>query len=560
VSRGAMVGVCCERHGDLVVALLGVLKAGAAYLPLDPGYPAERLRYMVADSGTRWLVGDRQSLADWANTGARSLVLEDLDDTGSLSADADTNADAELRADDIAYMIYTSGSTGRPKGVFVAHGAVAHFLDGTHEALEMQADDPYRCLAVAPVSFDISVLELFLPLCHGGTVVLADRETIRDGAELSALVSRHDINVLQATPVTWKLLRETGWTGQAGLRVIVGGEYVPDALGHWLASVGRIAWNGYGPTEATVYTHLKPFAREGRVLCETVSDLGGRLRHVQQRVVDRDGELAPIGGVGELWIGGPALAHGYWQREALTDEKFVERDLLGGVQRWYRTGDWVQQRHDGELRYLGRIDHQVKLRGHRIELGEIEQCLQALTEIADIVVDVHVPADGGEPQLAAYAVLAPGHATPDDATWRAQLQSQLPAYMHPSSLTVLEAMPLTASGKIDRKALPAPQQSAFAEHVAPEGEVEETLARIWSELLGLPSVGATANFFQLGGHSLLATRMVSMVGTRLGVRLPIKVVFDYPTIRDLGDWLEVGLMASTAGSAVQAPAADEALI
>ncbi|MFD0727729.1 AMP-binding enzyme, partial [Lysobacter brunescens] len=175
-------------------------------------------------------------------------------------------------------------------------------------------------------------------------------------------------------------------------------------------------------------------------------------------------------------------------------------------QRWYRTGDWVQQRHDGELRYLGRIDHQVKLRGHRIELGEIEQCLQAMPEIADIVVDVHVPTDGGEPQLAAYAVLAQGQAAPEDAVWRAQLHSQLPAYMHPSTLTVLEAMPLTASGKIDRKALPAPQQSGLAEEVAAEGEVEEALARIWCELLGLPSVGATANFFQLGGHSLLATR------------------------------------------------------
>ncbi|MFD0727714.1 AMP-binding protein, partial [Lysobacter brunescens] len=343
---------------------LGVLKAGAGYLPLDPGYPAERLRYMVADSGTRWLVGDRMSLSGWSNTGARSVVLEDLvADAGEGTESASSAPDVAPGADDIAYMIYTSGSTGRPKGVQVAHGAVAHFLDGTHEALEMRPGETYRCLAVAPISFDISVLELFLPLCHGGTVVLADRETIRDGAALSALLPQHDINVLQATPVTWKLLRETGWTGQAGLRVIVGGEYVPDALGHWLASVGRIAWNGYGPTEATVYTHLKPFARDGRVLCETVSDLGGRLRHVQQRVVDRDGELAPIGGVGELWIGGPALALGYWQREALTDEKFVERDLLGGVQRWYRTGDWVQQRHDGELRYLGRIDHQVKLRG-----------------------------------------------------------------------------------------------------------------------------------------------------------------------------------------------------
>ncbi|MFD0727715.1 AMP-binding protein, partial [Lysobacter brunescens] len=343
---------------------LGVLKAGAGYLPLDPGYPAERLRYMVADSGTRWLVGDRMSLSGWSNTGARSVVLEDLvADAGEGTGSALSAPDFAPGADDIAYMIYTSGSTGRPKGVLIDHRALARFLEGAHAALQMQADETYRWLAVTPVSFDISVLELFLPLCHGGTVVLADRETSQDGVALASLMAGTQANVLQATPMTWKLLRETGWTGQAGLRVLVGGEYVSDTLGEWLAGAGQGAWNCYGPTEATVWTHMKPFARAGRLCVESVSDLGGRLCHADQRVVDLDGELAPIGGVGELWLGGAQLARGYWQREALTDEKFVERDLLGGMQRWYRTGDWVQQRHDGELRYLGRIDHQVKLRG-----------------------------------------------------------------------------------------------------------------------------------------------------------------------------------------------------
>ncbi|WP_242691354.1 non-ribosomal peptide synthetase [Lysobacter enzymogenes] len=552
---GSVVGVCAERHADLVAALLGTLKAGAAYLPLDPAYPAERLHYMVGDSGARWLLGDRVCLDAWAEA---DIVRLPLDAIETVDGDA-ANTDVGVAPADLAYVIYTSGSTGRPKGVMIGHSAATRFLASAHEALATGDDVPYRWLAVTPVSFDISVLELFLPLSQGGAVVLADRAATQDGNALAALIDTQSITALQATPVTWKLLREVGWQGHAGLKALVGGELVAESLGHWLASVSAGAWNCYGPTEATVWTHMKPFARDGR-LTGTVSDLGGRLRHVDQQVVGLDGEPAPIGGVGELWLGGKALAAGYWNRDELTAERFVERDLLDGPRRWYRTGDWVQLRHDGELRYLGRIDQQIKLRGHRIELGEIEQCLHGLSAIADAVVDVYRPGEGREPQLVAYAVLQAGADAPADDAWRSHLAAQLPDYMHPASLTVLDALPLTANGKIDRKALPAPQQTAAAAYVAPANDIERQLAQLWSQLLGVETVSVTANFFQLGGHSLLATRLVAQLAESLHARVPIRAVFEQPTVRGLAEWIEVGRMVAELDHSAARSVSDELVI
>ncbi|MCW0464408.1 Tyrocidine synthase 3 [Xanthomonas sacchari] len=556
VGAGSVVGVCAERHVDLVVALLGTLKAGAAYLPLDPGYPHERLQYMLNDSGAGWLVGDRACLQPWAQTAIHCMPLDALDALDAQDEGAAPPLDAAATGT-LAYMIHTSGSTGQPKGVMIGHAAVVRFLDGAHQALGAPQD--YRWLAVTPVSFDISVLELFLPLTRGGTVLLADRATAQDGAALAQLLAREQATVLQATPATWKLLREAGWQGQPGLQLLVGGEAVPVPLGQWLAGQGVGVWNCYGPTESTVWTHMQRFAADGQCVAP-VAELGGRLAHVGQCVVDQQGEPVPFGGVGELWLGGGALAEGYWQRPALTAERFVERDMGTGSRRWYRSGDRVQQLADGRLRFLGRIDQQVKLRGHRIELGEIEHCLLGLAGIADAVVELYRSEAEADGQLVAYVVLGEGQSAPSQDQWRAQLQARLPAYMHPASLTVLDALPLTANGKIDRRALPAPQRNADADETRPADAAEQRLATLWAELLGLPQVGVTTSFFQLGGHSLLAARMAARVAAEWQVQLPVRVIFDRPTVRALGEWLQVARLLVTAADDATTQASDEVLI
>ena len=535
VQANTIVGICTRRHSHMLAGMLGILKAGAAYMPLDPSYPLDRLHYMLADSQAHWVVGEQACLAQLGHPASGSIVFEHLSEQTVAPV-----ALASSMPTDMAYVIYTSGSTGHPKGVMVTHQAVCHFLNSANERLSSVHSAHYQWLAVTAMSFDISILELFLPLCQGGTVVMAQESEVQDGQALSQLLEHADINVMQATPATWKLLKETNWQGKAGLQVLIGGEYVPESLGVWLSSHALSVFNCYGPTESTVWTHMNLVAHQGQQQGHSVSALGGLLSNVQQLVVSRDGELAPLGGVGELWLSGAGLAKGYWQRSELTQEKFIDRDLLGATHRWYRTGDWVKQGHHGELTYLGRIDDQVKVRGYRIELGEIEQCLLQMSAIVDVAVKLHQRSDGQESQLVAYAVLTSGDEALEEAQWREHLQTHLPSYMHPVFMMVLAALPLTANGKVDRRALPAPDYQQ-AEYVEAETEIEQQLASLWCELLGLEHVSVTANFFALGGHSLLVTRLASRLAQQMQMQVPIKVVFAYPTIRLLAQWLDIAV-------------------
>ncbi|UAA37425.1 amino acid adenylation domain-containing protein [Paraneptunicella aestuarii] len=558
VQADSVVGVCTHRRSHMLVAMLGVMKSGAAYMPLDPNYPVERLQYMLQDSEAQYVVGEGDCIALLGHDLSKSIVVEQI---GSTTAHQDIRIpDIRISSEQLAYVIYTSGSTGRPKGVMVSHGAVNHFIAAAKARLSAndtaETNANWRWLAVTAMSFDISILELFLPLCVGGTVVLADSEQVVDGKALIKLLSK-DIDVMQATPATWKLLQESDWQGQEQLKILVGGEYVPESLGKWLVSCGKAVWNCYGPTESTIWTHIKPMGVNGQMSSQSVSDLGGLLNNVQQCVVAAEGELAPIGGVGELWLGGAGLARGYWHKDELTEQQFVTSDVLGETQRWYRTGDWVHQKRSGELGYLGRIDQQVKIRGYRIETGEIEQCLLGLDEVKDAVVHVHRQSldnssgsstdSSTDAMLVGYVVLQDtGSQLTDsqleESRWRERVQAMLPSYMHPAVVMTLDALPLTANGKIDRKALSQPEyQPAFTrgEFTAATTETEQMLVGLWQDLLGIEEVSATANFFQLGGHSLLATRLVAQLAESLSLQVPIKVIFTYPTIQQLGEWIDI---------------------
>jgi amino acid adenylation domain-containing protein len=536
-GRGSLVAVCAERSTRMVAALLGVLRTGAAYLPLDPEYPAERLAYMLEDSGASILLADR-TLADRLTSdvlplSARSLCGEGVGGRGTLLLDeivpADSvEADAKVDAEDLSYVIYTSGSTGRPKGVMVRHGGVGSFLRSMAEAPGLRADD--TLLAVTTIAFDISVLELFLPLTLGGRTVVATREQAADPHLLAALLARSGANVMQATPATWAMLLASGWSPRPGMRLLSGGEALPRSVADALLAGGAELWNLYGPTETTIWSATAPVPAEGAV------PLGGAIANTTLYVLDPAGNPAPLGVPGELFIGGTGVARGYLGRPGLTAERFVPDPFGAAGSRLYRTGDRVRRRADGALEFLGRMDFQVKLRGFRIELGEIESALREHAAVEGAVAAVH--GEGADARLVAYLIPRAPDAPPAGAELRAFLRERLPEYMVPSAFAALEAFPLTPNGKVDRRALPEPDARAKERpFVAPRTPQEQALAEIWREVLRLERVGLEDDFFALGGHSLLATQVLSRVRRELGVELPLRALFEASTVRALAERL-----------------------
>ncbi|HVS00902.1 MAG TPA: amino acid adenylation domain-containing protein, partial [Thermoanaerobaculia bacterium] len=526
VEREVVVGLCLDRSVHLVAAALAVLRAGGAYLPLDPTYPAERLAFMAAEAGIGILVCDERhrevvpGFAGLAVTAEELARVETVEVGGRLDA---------AGPEDLAYLLFTSGSTGRPKGVEVVHGALANFLAAMARRPGLSAAD--TLLAVTTLSFDIAGLELFLPLVVGARVIVADRESAADGARLGDLLERSGATVLQATPATWQLLLDAGWGGSPRLSALCGGEALPAGLARRLA--GRVAalWNLYGPTETTVWSavHAVEPGREpvpvGRPIANTVIQL-----------LDAAGGMVPAGVAGELHIGGAGLARGYRHRPDLTAERFIPdaaRDEPGA--RLYRTGDLARLRPDGEIEYLGRIDHQVKVRGFRIELGEIESRLLAHPQVRAAVAVARDDLRGGR-GLVAYVVPKAGDLAAGEL--RAFLEGLLPGYMVPQAFVQLPSLPLTPNGKVDRKALPAPETRPAGVYAAPRTQVEELLAGLWAEVLGLERVGVEDNFFELGGHSLLATRVVSRVRQTLAVELPLRDLFEAPTVAGLAGRVE----------------------
>ncbi|MET0399300.1 MAG: amino acid adenylation domain-containing protein, partial [Longimicrobiaceae bacterium] len=541
------VGICLERSPELPVAMLAVLRAGGAYVPLDPGYPAGRLAMMLEDSGVRVLLTER-ALEDRLQAHPAAVVLLDA----AREPIAEESSDLPPVASDgeqTAYVIYTSGSTGTPKGVAVPHRALANHMGWMQRAFPLAADD--RVLQKTPAGFDASVWEFWAPLLAGATLVMAPPGVHRDPTELARVVERERVTVLQVVPSLLGAMLEAGGLERCGTlrRLFCGGEALPaEAAARARALTGAEVVNLYGPTEACIdaASHVFAGGDSGAMV-----PIGRPVDNVAARVLDVRGAPVPVGVPGELYLGGAQLARGYLGRPELTAERFVPdafADVPGA--RAYRTGDRVRWLADGTLEFLGRIDQQVKVRGFRIEPGEVEAALRAHPAVGDAVVAARPDGTHGGTRLVAYHLPASGAARPSSAELRAWLRERLLEPMVPSAFVALETLPLTPGGKVDRRALPDPEPvgPGAAEPVPPSTPVEEILAGIWAELLHVAGVGIHDDFFALGGHSLLGTRVVSRVRDALGVELPLRALFEEPTIAGLAGHVET-LLGDGAGAA-----------
>ena len=535
VSGKTRVAICLEPSVDSLVAVLGVLKTGACYIPLDPLYPQDRISYMLDDAAAAYVISRTVIAGSISFPDSCMQVL--IDANGS-------DIDNQLKqapvvphnSDDLAYIIYTSGSTGKPKGVMVHHRAVVNFLLSMAKQPGFNPDD--RLLAVTTLSFDIAVLELCLPLITGGSVVIASRDQATDGDELAGIIEQHDISVMQATPATWRLLISSGWQGSSKLKALCGGEALQqDLVTSLLPRTGEL-WNMYGPTETTVWS-----------TCYRVSDIdkptliGKPINNTQCYVLSEQLQPVPSGVPGELYIGGSGVSKGYLYRDQLTAERFIDNPFSKtGHSKLYRTGDLVRYQRDGNLEYIQRIDNQVKVRGFRIELGEIESVISEQDGILHSCVVVREEI-AGDPRIIAYIVLSPEiNLTPTEI--RKSIRHMLPDYMVPQYFIELDELPLTPNGKVDKNALPLPFSSQLQdiERIAPRNKNEKLLAKLWADALHIEydQIGIHDNFYEIGGHSLLSMQVVSRLRdvTRAEINISDMVLYSLEQIAARCDFVD----------------------
>lgn len=532
VGSGSLVGLCLLREPDLYASVLGVLKAGAAFVPLDPAYPKDRLNFMVRDAGIFCVISKTDLLGRVDAPRGHVLSLDtDLDAT----AWAQTQTVAPLQPAgprSPAYVIYTSGSTGKPKGVVVPHQSLLNLLVSMARKPGLGADD--RLVAVTTMSFDMSIPELFLPLAVGARVIVASRDDARDGESLRRLLETTGATLMQATPSGWRVLLDSGWHGHHQFKALAGGEAVPQDLAQSLLERCGEVWNMYGPTETTVWSTC------ARLLTfERGVSIGTPMNNTSVWILDVNRQPCPRGVPGEIWIGGDGVTLGYLNRPELTAERFIADPFStkdGG--RLYRTGDRGRWRNDGTLEHLGRLDFQVKVRGYRIELGEIENTLTTHPGVDRAIVITREDRPG-DVRLAGYVV---ARGTPPTAEeLRDHLRLTLPGYMVPQHILHIPAVPLTPNGKIDRKALPVPDASSaasLADRVPPRSETEAIVLAAMEEVLSLPGIGIRDDFFAVGGHSLLAARLTSRLNKQLQINLSLRTLFESSTTEQLASAIE----------------------
>jgi amino acid adenylation domain-containing protein len=532
VKTGDVIGVALDRSPEMILALLAVIKSGAAYIPLDPDYPTDRVEFMVEDASAKILFTQKKYQGHY-NTVSAEVYVEDL--LTDLNSFEPTQPENGLTGDDLAYILYTSGSTGKPKGVQIRHRNLLNLEIGM-DNLRMTADDVL--LGITTISFDIFGVEMYLPLMTGATLIITDTVTAKDGRALLEILKTQDVTFLQATPYTWRMLLEAGWNEHLPIKAITGGEPLAKDLADRLIPLVNELWNQYGPTETTIYSTVK------HVTSSKDITIGRPVLNTQVYIVDEQMNNLTDGSVGEILIGGDGVGVGYLNRPELNSEKFID-DIFTGIPgaKVYRTGDLGNFNEAGEIFCLGRIDSQVKLRGYRIELGEIEYILANQPEIKSVVV---VPRTdmGPDTRLVAYIVVEADVKEPVThlERWKKALVDELPEYMVPDDFAVIEVIPVTPNGKVDRKALPNPAPFIIRnrnEYVAPRTDIEKLVADTWSQFMGIDHIGIYDNFFELGGRSLVAVKIMAHLEQETGKRLPLATLFEYSTVEQLALRLQV---------------------
>ncbi|MGA8942615.1 MAG: amino acid adenylation domain-containing protein [Thermoactinomyces sp.] len=525
------------RSMDMVISMLAVLKTGAAYLPIDPDYPAERIKFMLDDAKPVCIITNSEVVSKLPGSNLRKILMDESEFVEMLGNYPSTNVKDTERNEAAsplapAYMIYTSGSTGKPKGVVVSMESLDNFLLSMQEQFSLTGQD--RLLAVTTIAFDISALEIFLPLISGACCIIAPKEAVQDLRALTRMMTQHRITVMQATPTLWHALAASCPDKLKGLRVLVGGEALPGSLATALYDSGCEVTNLYGPTETTIWS-TSVTLDSGKT---DMPPIGRPIGNTQVYVLDASLQPVPPGVAGDLYIAGTGLARGYLGRPGLTAERFVANPYGPEGSRMYRTGDIARWTSDGFLEYISRTDHQIKIRGFRIELGEIEAVLAKHPDVRQVAV-VAREDEPGDKRIVAY-IVPDSKENFDSNLLRQFVEGSLPDYMVPSAFVEVDSLPLTPNGKLDRKALPAPDFSASVTNRAPRTPQEEILCDLFAEILRLPRIGIDDSFFELGGHSLLAANLMIRIRDVLGVELGIGKLFESPTVASLAKQLDHG--------------------